>query len=479
MSPAPRGGVGRWTLALALLLLVAAAQRLWNTWAVPPLTGYDSPGHAGYMLTILVEGRLPHPYEGWSTFHPPLYYMLGAGVWGLLDSAGPRAVLAGVRALGAFAGLAAGFVAYRIVRGLGYSEALAWVGAALVLFVPAAQLAGAMIGNEAVAAGVVALSLPFVLRLALEPGNLRAAAGAGVFAGLAVALKFTGALAVVACAVPFARVLLQRRASNREVWRAAALCFGLVFVIAAPTYVRNLALVGSPVPLTRDREPMRSAEAGLVLAPRRVVDFLWVPPNCILRPSLYHVPGRDGSFRNRNNSMQSVWGLSYASAWYDPFGHRTSVRDHRDGVWFGPMLAILGLAPTLAMLAGFGAAVAALVRRRGATPDAPLAVMALAGLALYVWLTATAASAAAAKASYLLGLGVPAAVFFARGASLLPPRARLGLLGVSTAAAAVAGLVFTTGVLYPSQLMGLRVWRIFAAQLPNSYILEAIQYLNQ
>ncbi|MGH0032559.1 MAG: hypothetical protein ACQGVC_22435, partial [Myxococcota bacterium] len=98
---------GLWIVALAI-----AAQYAWNAWTVTPLTGYDAPGHADYMFTLRAEGRLPHPYQGWSTFHPPVYYVLGAGVWSLLEPLGPRAVVAGIRGIGGVALFGMGAVAF-------------------------------------------------------------------------------------------------------------------------------------------------------------------------------------------------------------------------------------------------------------------------------------------------------------------------------------------------------------------------------
>ena len=74
---------------LVLLALAIAAHYAWNAWTVTPLTGYDAPGHAAYVYGILEEGRLPDPYQGWSTFHPPLYYLLGAAVWRLAEPFAP------------------------------------------------------------------------------------------------------------------------------------------------------------------------------------------------------------------------------------------------------------------------------------------------------------------------------------------------------------------------------------------------------
>ena len=123
--------------------------------------------------------------------------------------------------------------------------------------------------------------------------------------------------------------------------------------------------------------------------------------------------------------MQSVWGLTYASLWYDAFTHRVPLRFHRDGVWAGPVLTLLGLVPTGVMLLGFGAGLVALVRQRGRSPDAPIVVMAVIGLGAVTVITWFAPALVAVKGSYLLSLILPAAVFFARG-SRVPSRHRCG-----------------------------------------------------
>lgn len=456
--------------ALAVLLGLALVQRLWNAWGVPPLTGYDSPGHAGYMLTILEEARLPHPWAGWSTFHPPLYYLLGSAVWALLEPLGPRTLVAGIRSIGALAGIFAGFAAFRILAGLGTAPAIALAATALVLFVPVAQISAVMIGNEALAAGMVAAALLPLVRLQRDPADLRVAALAGLAFGAALWVKYTAVFLAGAVAAVFARSLGDRRALA-----AAAACVVVTAAVAAPVYVRNQVVAGTPIPLTRNREPMKSAEEAMTIRERRLGDFFWIPPGALLRPSLYHEPGKIGSYYNRNESMTSVWGMTYASLWFDPFGHRTVVRDHRDGVWHGPALTLLGLLPTLAVLAGFVLCWLDVIRSRGCAPTTPVVGLASAGLAAFIAIAIGAPSPAALKGSYLLGLAVPAAVFYARAAGELPAWPRRALLGVSGLAVAASALVFTTGVLYPAQSMGVRVWLRIARALPESYIYQAME----
>ncbi len=426
---------------MVVLLLAAAAHYSWNISTLYPLTGYDSKGHMQYLATIIDEGRLPHPLEGWSTFHPPLYYLLGSLVsWPSRPVWSPVSLLA----VSALAMLAAGLVSFRLVLGGGGSLAVTGVATALVLFVPCSQLAATMVGNEALGAGLAALALPALVRLQANPRDLRAAALAGLMAGLALATKYTGVFVAVACAVPFCR-----RDFDRRSLRGLLLCAAVGAVVAGPFYVRNVKLTGTLFPMTRELEPMRSAEESFTIRERRLVDYLWINPASLLRPSVFHVKGEPAASRNRNPAMTSVWGLAYASTWYDAHRHRIPDRFHRDGIYFGPLLTLLGIVPTALVVTGFLAALWGLWRRRSSAPDAPLVVMAIAGLFTFVTFTWKAPSAAAVKASYLLPLAVPAAVFFARGVGLLSRRLRLAGLLVSAAAALAAALVFTNGLVLP------------------------------
>ncbi len=462
----------RW--ALGALLLLAAAQRAWNAWAVPPLAGYDEPAHGGYFLSLLLEQRLPHPFQGWVTFHPPFYYLLGSAVWTLLSPLGPHAVTLGLRALGSLAGLVAGWVTYRIVRRLGGGATDALVATALVLFVPCAVMAASMIGNEAFAAGLAALALPSILALQEDPRRRGAALLAGLFSGLALATKFTGLYVAAACAVPFLRGDLDR--AGRRSLAVAAL---VLLVVAGPIYARHVVLTGSPVPLTRTREPLARAERSLTLRERRVSDYLRFPPSATLRPSIFQIPGRPADSRNRNPAMASVWGLTHASIWYDPFATRLPLRFHRDGVVAGPLLALLGLVPTGVALVGLLGATRRLIRTRGRAPDAPLAVMALSALAMYVLFTWRAPALSSVKGSYLFPVAPAAGVLFVRALGSFPKRARAAILVLSGAAAAASLGVFTCDLLFPGATLGaggIAEWRGYASELPGSHIDDALTW---
>jgi 4-amino-4-deoxy-L-arabinose transferase-like glycosyltransferase len=471
VASADQRAARRERVALGILFGIALVQRLWNVVTVEPLTGFDAPGHMGYVLTILQEHRLPQPYEGWSTFHPPLYYLVAAGVWRVLEPLGPRAVLFGIRGLGVVFGLVAALVAHRLVRRLGAGRDVAFVATALMLFVPCIQMSATMEGNETFAAGILALGLPSLLTLQGDPRNLRAALMAGLFAGLAAISKFTGLALIAACAVPFLR-----RDFDAAMVRAL-LALGFVFaLVAGPLYGRNVLAVGTPFPMTRTREPMHTAEQVQIIRPRQVLDYVTLHVDNFRRPSVFHIPRWPGLYRNRNLAMTSVPGLLYASFWYDPFAHRIPVNYHRDGIRSGPTMLALGLVPTLLMLAGLVVAMWRSVAQRLRAAEAPFVALGLAGGAMLVVHTWTAQSTASVKGTYLLQLAPAAAVFFAQGATLLPDRVRTLALALSLAAVGAATFVFTEGALFWSVPPGVGTWLGWARTLPGSHIEDAIRW---
>jgi len=443
---------------------------------VPAINGYDEPAHAGYMLTLVREGRLPNPLEGWSTFHPPLYYVASSVVWQLAEPFGPHAVLVALRLVGVAATLLAGAVSFRLLRQLGTNLPTTTVATLLTVFVPCRQLATTMLGNEAMAAALVAVALLFLVRLQRDPRRLACAVAAGVFAGLALATKYTALALLPASVLPF----LRTRFEARERRAAAALAFAIA-LIAGPIYARNVALTGTPLPMTRTLEPMRSTENTFVLRPRLVSDYLWVPWGVFRNPTIFRRPLSSDPGQRFHREMLSVWGLVHAGVWWDPFERRVPWRLRVQGSWIGTVLTTLGLVPTLLCVAGFAAATRQVLKTRLRAPDAPLTVFAWCTLALFISFTWRAPSLAAVKASYLLPAGVPAAWFFARGVALLGTRVRRVALAFSAAAAIASAVVFTEGLVFDSPRPhpgSVRFWSGVAERLPGAHLVEPFTALG-
>jgi len=493
MNPADHAGdKNSARIALGLILFVTLLQSAWNVLRVPALTGYDEPGHLAYVLTIVREARLPHPLAGWSTFHPPVYYALASLLWRVAEPMGPYPLLIAVRSIGVAAALLSGAAAFLLVRRQGSNVATATVATLLVVFVPFRQIATTMIGNEALAAAVVALALLSLVDLQRDPRRLGNALVAGGLTGLALGTKYTAFALLPACVIPFLRVDLGSRGL-----RAAGVCALAIALVAGPIYARNLALTDALIPMTRGLEPMHSIEQGYALRPRHASDYLYVPWGIFRNPSvagqsLDGIPVSGFSVKKDgqtlevggtvvNRNMLSVAGLVYAGVWWDPFEVRVPPRLHAEGAHLGTVLTLLGVIPTLVAMAGFLVASWRMLATRFRVRQAPVTAFAWCALGLFVVFTWKAPSLAAAKASYLLPVGVPAAVFFSEGIAVLMPRLRSVALAASLVAALACAVAFTDGVLFasrPAHPLTVALWTRISAFLPGEHIDEAVRMIG-
>jgi hypothetical protein len=330
-----------------------------------------------------------------------------------------------------------------------------------------------MIGNEGLGAGLAGLALCALVALQRDPRHLRLALAAGLCAGLAAATKYTGLWSAAACALPFLR-----RDLDRRVLRAALACAAAIALVAGPVYLRNLWLTGTPLPMTRTQEPMRSGEALLFARERRLADYLALPWDCGRYPYVTVVaPG--GAWQGINPAMQSVPCLAYAGAWFDPFGLRATREDPAEGVLAGVLLLWAGIVPTGLVALGALRMLGAAWRSRGRGPEAPLLLHAALGVASFLAFTWHAPSLAAAKTSYLLPLLATSGAAFALGCAALPPAPRRAGLALSLAAAAAALFVFTTGTVFaPARTQISRAyWSAIGEALPGSHVGDAARRL--
>src|SRR5439155_23495287 len=103
----------------------------------PALHGYDSFGHVTYIWYLLKTGNLPTASEGWSFFHPPLYYALCAGIWRLLHSVQPKQVLKVISLTFSVFGLGSALISYRVAqRYFPERRLVQYLAPAFILFLP-------------------------------------------------------------------------------------------------------------------------------------------------------------------------------------------------------------------------------------------------------------------------------------------------------------------------------------------------------
>jgi hypothetical protein len=393
-------------LALALVHAGWIALFAGKLAALPETTGFDATNHLVYVDVMRTEHRVPLADEGWSTYHPPLYYAAvallqqGAAGWG------PAAERVATKLPSFVAGLATLWVVFGLARSL--LPARPELVAVAVVFagvLPLQVYTSAYVSNEPLHAALFGLASLVCVRALLRCRvRLADAACVGLLVGFALLAKVT-ALLLAAVAGFF---LLARSAAGEGVRpaRLAAVAAAYVAPIAAVSgwfYLRNVRLYGTPVAGNWNLPGMN----------------WWSQPG-FHTPS-YYLGFGESLQRPVLSGFHSFADALYASFWGDGWIAGRASAAFPTETWNWEFAAIgywLALPATLALGWGIARSVRlAFAPEEGARRAAwsfLLALEAAVAVAL-VALTLDLPYFGQAKAPYALGLVAPLAVAFALG----------------------------------------------------------------
>lgn len=429
-SVARSSGYQRWIRVGVALGTLAVLIRLNNAIRYPSLNGYDSFGHLTYIFYLLKTGEIPHAHQGWSFFHPPLYYALAAALWTPLQQVDPKQVLKVLNVVFSFAGLVPAWISYAVARRLFPHNGLARVMAPIfVLFLPVGLYSTPMLGNEGLNTILCALALYCLLRM-LEQPHWRRALLLGTVLGLALLTKATAvALAATVVVVGSAWTVHTRR------WREGAVNLSVALATAALLcgwyYAGNLVRYGTPFAMSRSYRVVQHVENAFEKAARGPGAYLCFDPR-IVTEVLY-----------RNQPLiDCVWSGVYGGAWFE-VGGRSFMPDVQDHPWVrlvAQMVLVLGAVPTAVAALGLLAAVRRSSRRRWNDALVVLLTTFVVVTAMFIVYTHHVPTFSAVKTSYLLPAIVPWSIWFALGIDVLS-RWRRVLLAVLTECALLLALI--------------------------------------
>ena len=156
--------------ALALLVVHVGWCALFATKlaSLPVTTGFDATNHLAYVELLRSEGRVPRPDEGWSTYHPPLYYAAVAGLQELFGTT-PIAERIATKAPSFVAGLGTVWVSFALARTLlPLRPELAAVAVLFAGVLPLDVYMAAYVSNEPLHAFLFGVSLLLCVRALLR-----------------------------------------------------------------------------------------------------------------------------------------------------------------------------------------------------------------------------------------------------------------------------------------------------------------------
>lgn len=370
---------------------------------LPLLVGFDARHHLAYVDFLREQLAVPLATDGWSMFHPPLFYALAA----LLAPLGENAL----RVLPWLAGLGCVFVARSLAARLYPGEPrIALLALAFAASLPVNLYSAAYFTNETLHAWLASLALLTTVDALLAPTlTARHAAWAGLWFGLAALTKFTVlALAPVALFFLACKGLAVDGASARRVASRVGVAAGVMLAIAGAYYARNLLHFGTPILGNWGRMPGAD-------------HAWWQQPG--FHTLAYYTSFGESLTHPYLAGFHSFWDGVYSTFWGDgAIAGRVFPAD-RHGLWSYDFMSagfLLGLPATLLLGLGTWQALRSALsdpdpHRRAAFSFLLTACYAI-GFSL-AFLTLRLPFFAQAKGSYALCLVAPLALFFAMGAA--------------------------------------------------------------
>ena len=251
-------GAARWfarqrarlpAIALALVHVGWCALFAAKFESLPVTTGFDATNHLAYVELLRREQRVPRPDEGWSTYHPPLYYATVAGLQQLFGAT-PRAERIATKVPSFAAGLGTVWVSFGLARALlPMRPELVAVAVLFAGVLPLDVYTSAYVSNEPLHAFLFGLSLLLCVRALLRARvRLRDAALVGCSVGLALLAKVTALLlAGVAGFFLLARNTVGEGVRPARIAGLAAAYVAPIAVLSGWFYARNMQLYGTPI----------------------------------------------------------------------------------------------------------------------------------------------------------------------------------------------------------------------------------------
>ena len=378
---------------------------------IPLAVGFDARHHSSYVDFLIENRTVPLATQGWSMFHPPLFYALTALVSPEQGAAGnalePRLAF---RAIPFLSGLATLWLAFALARRLLPDSVRAQSFAvAFAALLPVNIYSSAYFSNESLHTLLSGAGLLATVRLLLAK-RVKApqVAWLGTLLGLALLVKFT---AVVLVPIALFFLVCKECALERSAWTrilGTALAGALpILLIAGWYYVRNWMEFG---------EPFMANWGGMPGAG----NTWWQQPG--FRTLDYYLSFGASLRHPFLAGFESIWDSVYSTWWGDGFVAGRVHPSDRHPYWnydFMAMAYWVSLPATALILLGGGVAVQRAFRDLDAHRRVAYSFLTTTTWAVvfgFLYLSLSVPFYSQAKASYGLLLAAPLALFFALGA---------------------------------------------------------------
>lgn len=397
-----------------VFFFLAAGIRINNNFRFAPACGYDAAGHVSYIYQLKAGWGTPRADEGWSTFHPPLYYFIMANFWKHLGQKlhFPMHMLFRLFSTLMNLGIALLVVmAINMVWPQKYSLSL--LGLCFVLFLPLHIYSSSMIGNEQTAAFFISLGIVLLIAYNQRPKprqRMVLAILMALISGFALLSKYTGIFLVMTITICLTQKIVFEPGRRREHILHLALVFLGCLLISGSFYGRNISLFGTPFPLTQNYPCVAEVMEKQPPGQRRWFDFFGFDLTIFRDPIVRKARGGISPSRSRY-----VWSLVYSNYWFESFSHFFLLQCDKWRQELGKLLLFLGIFPSFFFVLEIGRESFQAFRRKLNTSTFPLLVLFFLNLSGFIVFNLKTPQFSAGKATYFLASALPLSIFMSRG----------------------------------------------------------------
>lgn len=427
-----RAGRLAYPAAVAAVLAAFASLLTWNLARTSWLDGYDAFHIVRYAEIVTGEGRLPGPADTDVWHNPPFFFVVAGGAQRLAAALGRETdPYKGGQLVSVLAAVGIALFAFLIARELFPRSRVAQLGTlGFAVTTPVLVRGATMYHPDPLAALLVAAATFVTVRaFARSEFGLAGAAGAGLLVGLATLTRAWALAALAGLALAFTLKAIASR-GERDVVRATGVMLGVALALALPWLAYKTVRYGDPLAFSRP-DPTQWTLDG---RPGEFYTGLGLS-KLFTEPYSPH-------FRNQ---LLPVTYADWWGDWHRYFRIPEELRQDPEKLprEYGRPLALqslVGILPSLLILAGLVGLSVAAVRRRSFALLALLASFALLAASFVYFLVANPkADGDNIKALYILSAVVPLSVC---GGWALAQARRAGRLAFAALLIVLADLAF-------------------------------------
>jgi 4-amino-4-deoxy-L-arabinose transferase-like glycosyltransferase len=423
----------RWVLLGAISILGVN-----NLVKLPGPMGYDAGSHAAYIHFVARKFYIPMPDGGWQFFQTLLYYLLSAVPYRILRAANFTREMADqwLRIVPVASSVVMVEICYRVGRYVFPKRSRAQIITCLAgSLLPMNLYMAPVLSNEPMAAcigaGAVCIAISMIVR-ANDVSVVGVVVRCGLLLGAAVMTKLSAVILVAPICGAVIFLALRRRLGWLKGSLLVAAIPGIVVLVAAPYFIRNLIVMGAPSYVSYLRGFATWNQYPGYLTPAQFFEFGHVFTGPVF------------------TGTQSVWDSIYGTLMANTLQYGVTDFEHRPRFHYGLMWCVLwvGIVPVIAFFVAVVRSISILVRSGSreignrAMEIAPIYFCVVTvGLftAAIVYVYSTLAIYSCAKASYMLAATPCIAVLVAAGVEWIGSGRSLKH--------AVFGLIFCWGVI--------------------------------